>query len=107
MRKGFLKVDITMPEYAHPDFRYGSLGGAIVSVLQNVKAQSCTKVYGFYNHKGEKRNWGEVRTLLSSERVQKKLPYRFRTELTVDGMYFYAIGKRKSDSEIDNEWLRK
>lgn len=97
MKKEFLKVEMMLPDYSHPDFQWGSLPGALVSLLQNARPKSCVKVSGFYDHKGDMKNWKVVRSVLSSQKVQDKLQYRFKTSLTDEGMTFYAVG-------VKHEW---
>lgn len=88
----FKTVHTHYPEYSHSEFRCGSLGGALVALLKDVRPNSKTKVKAFVDHKGVKKQWVNVRTTLSTKKVRSHLLYSFKTELTDDGIIFYAMG---------------
>lgn len=92
MEINFKKVDMTDVDFNHVDFRWASIGGALVSILSDVDLKNAIGVEGFYDHKGRKMDWKQVRTRLALKKVREKLPYRFKTSLTDEGMVFYAVG---------------
>lgn len=88
-------VKIHYPEFSHPDFKWGSLGGALVMLLKDIRPNTKTKVEAFVDHKGTKKQWNTVRTVLSSPKVRDILHYHFKTEVSSEGITFYPLKKRE------------
>lgn len=88
--------------FTHPDYRYGSLPGALVSLLNSVTNRSHTKVSRFIDHKGEVISWTTVRTALSSPKVQSSLNAKIKTTLTDEGMIFYKWNQKSGGRDQFN-----
>lgn len=94
--KGYVnEVCCGSPTYFHPDFRVGSLGGAICSLLSGQLAKSKVVVGSFTNAQGELVPIETVRVTLSSKKVKSILRYDFKTRVTDSGIEFTAIGAAK------------
>ena len=89
----FKEIDCYSPLFTHPNYRYGSLPGALVSILVHAQNRSKVKISSFVDHKGKHIPWHIVRTTLSKPKVKNDIHANIKTELTPDGMIFYKWGQ--------------